>query len=1034
MKKIISLLLVLIIMVGEVFPQPVVSRSSSNNTVRDGRWEAQYNMFTPRFLDTTTANVFKGIDSCGAVIFTYDVMSIWYRSCSPKKWVQITQGTSDVIILDNVTDIISNVISTNKTLFVRDTIRGGQFLNYAGTDAVDDGMIFLDGDGNKWKRVTYDDKISIRWYGASSSASAANNTSYINAAKSYIWSHHQTDYWLYIPADIEGSGTYNVSSTINITQATKILGDGAIGNPTSKISFPAHTTGFVFSYVSGGAQFSTEIQNLYITSGYDGTFDVTKHAISTSVITKLSNVTIAQFDGDGVHISACLTVPNGDDNNYGSASNSVLENVTAEFCTNGIFITGCDANTILISNVSTNQNRRWGIYSNSFLGNTYLKIHAAFNGVPAITGANSVVTYGGLYYTANPGYDGYYFDAVDSNYNKQPDINPNYWTQVTAMSATAWNGTTRYYSGGPAATVNANAWEAFITPYTEGFQPPIWLNARSFSQGGTPGAGVTNGGWWNMFAGELNLLNSNLNVQKQFLVGSTTFDAAAQAKIYNNNATTGTVVGLKTEGSTANIYNQFANTSGTTAAYGYEGTDYVLYTGGSLRNKQTTTAFLPGADNTYKLGEPGIRWTDIYANPATGAGTHALRIDAAGRILKFDTTVGGAGGISSLNGLSGSTQTFAVGTSGTDFNINSTGTSHTFNIPIASASNRGLVTTAGQEFAGLKTFKNSIFLAEASGINELSMSTAGVSKARYFTAPTVADWSAFGQNITFDGSSFNLDNEAIGAGLFKFDSRAGQNKMVMFGFTPGTNPRTPLVISSWEMGTGVFSVGGSEQFQINNTGSIISSTSAYFGGAATPSSKVHIAAGSTSANTAPLQFTSGARETSARAGVMEYNDNYYLTKVNAVRYGVGGSLTTNVTTVGNVGTGVDDLMTYSVPAGTLNSTGDYIEFEMTFVFAGNANTKEVKVLFGATTLYASTSQVQNGGSMLISGKIVRTGAATQRAIISVNTSATLYVSTTTYTTPAETLSGAITLKATGEAVSNDDCTQVLNIVKFFPNN
>jgi hypothetical protein len=51
-------------------------------------------------------------------------------------------------------------------------------------------------------------------------------------------------------------------------------------------------------------------------------------------------------------------------------------------------------------------------------------------------------------------------------------------------------------------------------------------------------------------------------------------------------------------------------------------------------------------------------------------------------------------GLSSLNGLTDSTQTFATGTSGTDFGINSSGSVHTFNLPTASASNRGALSSA----------------------------------------------------------------------------------------------------------------------------------------------------------------------------------------------------------------------------------------------------------------------------------------------------------------------------------------------------
>lgn len=166
------------------------------------------------------------------------------------------------------------------------------------------------------------------------------------------------------------------------------------------------------------------------------------------------------------------------------------------------------------------------------------------------------------------------------------------------------------------------------------------------------------------------------------------------------------------------------------------------------------------------------------------------------------------------------------------------------------------------------------------------------------------------------------------------------------------------------------------------------------------------------------------------------NNNFYFKNTSGaeVKLNGGSSLTVNTTDVGNVGTGVDNLITYSVPSNTLFTDGDYIEFSFTFTFATNANNKTVKVVYGATEIYTSTAQPQNDGSMEVKGKIIRTSATTQKIIVTATTDGTLFTDLANYTTAAETLSGAVTLKATGEATSDNDIINRILVVKYFPNN
>lgn len=114
-----------------------------------------------------------------------------------------------------------------------------------------------------------------------------------------------------------------------------------------------------------------------------------------------------------------------------------------------------------------------------------------------------------------------------------------------------------------------------------------------------------------------------------------------------------------------------------------------LSTGGVYRDHDILDSLYKTAVDSIKLRTVGPNGISIYAVPdAGGSGT----------------------GITSLNALTGSTQTFAPGTAGSDFGISSSGSTHTFNIPDAGASARGAVTTGTQTLAGAKTFTSNVTL------------------------------------------------------------------------------------------------------------------------------------------------------------------------------------------------------------------------------------------------------------------------------------------------------------------------------------
>ncbi|MBI2591282.1 MAG: hypothetical protein HYW34_01225, partial [Candidatus Brennerbacteria bacterium] len=119
-----------------------------------------------------------------------------------------------------------------------------------------------------------------------------------------------------------------------------------------------------------------------------------------------------------------------------------------------------------------------------------------------------------------------------------------------------------------------------------------------------------------------------------------------------------------------------------------------------------------------------------------------------------------------INGVSGPVFTFSAGTTGTDFGIATSTGGLTFNLPNASATARGLVSTGTQTFAGDKTFSGSLAAATSTLASLLVTGNTALGDASADTLTINGAAVSVPNNLNFDSNTFYIDaaNDRIGIG------------------------------------------------------------------------------------------------------------------------------------------------------------------------------------------------------------------------------------------------------------------------------
>jgi len=304
-------------------------------------------------------------------------------------------------------------------------------------------------------------------------------------------------------------------------------------------------------------------------------------------------------------------------------------------------------------------------------------------------------------------------------------------------------------------------------------------------------------------------------------------------------------------------------------------------------------------------------------------------------------------------------------------------------------------------------FESSITFSALVGVNDLVFGN-GNSSA-YAMQRQVANTNTSFASSIIKAISTGTMADGFGGLLFfqNRDTDAVDNSAGSLGFVrDGADNSAKFLLSTYSAGTGTVQMNISASGRVN------------IGNASTTATaRLQLPAGTATANTAPLKYTSGTILTTAEAATHEYNGSHYETKASALRYAQGGTVFDNFADASNTGTGETDLYSYTTPASTLAANGEKIKAEYAGTFSDITATGQLKVLFAGTTIGDTGAlTISATGGWNIEVLIIRTGASTARSTVKISTPG---ASTAIYTTETDltglTFTNTNILKITGTA-------------------
>ncbi|MDN3656660.1 hypothetical protein QWZ08_13530 [Ferruginibacter paludis] len=334
------------------------------------------------------------------------------------------------------------------------------------------------------------------------------------------------------------------------------------------------------------------------------------------------------------------------------------------------------------------------------------------------------------------------------------------------------------------------------------------------------------------------------------------------------------------------------------------------------------------------------RLTTAQQNAISLPATGLLIFNTTDNVFKVNTgtpavplwtplAMGSGAAISSLNGLTGVTQTFATGTSGTDFGITSSGTAHTFNLPTASAVNRGALSSSDWSI-----FNGKLGLTSLSATTPLSYNN------------TTGAFSINQANTTTNGYLSNTDWNTFNGkqGAISLTTTGGSGAATLVGNTlnipnyAGLSSLSTTAPLTYNSGTGAFAITQ-----------------------ATTSSNGYLSNTDWNIFNSKQTAINGTGFVKASGTTISYDNNTYLTSA------------TGRTNISLTTTGTSGAATYNNVTGVLNVP----------VYPSNAGTvTSVAALTLGTTGTDLTSTVATGTTTPVITLNVPTASATNRGALS----------------------------------------------------